>query len=703
MPTTAFGLGFGYRHGGPSRGGGGGVGDAFVPIGARGRGIPGTAGTSTGAFDSFNGQNVYWNLSDTAIAEMKVVWADWEMSAAGPSAKPAGAVFNNFAAGVNYQNVSQGGFTFSGAASTTIGAPSSAAAFSYVMSDVKTVSIAANNSFGIREYGSMSVGTDFALADFQGSALANGTRLISAPSTPGGAAKTGFTEGLTRANGTANTTTGTSNPSHTGVGWFPPAIVLGKVNNPTKSVVLFGDSIAQGQSGDWPDDLGNLGYALRTLRNAIPFLNLSRGTLQASFLNTTAQRAGIDALSIGTGMYATDFVCALGRNDMAGSSSAATIKADVDFVCAPQKAAGRQCWVATIPPWTTSSDAWITTANQTAANAGKETIRAAYNADRLANYVAQGYKGVIDVAAPVESSGKWACPFAQITLSTPITTAGQVGDITVSSTATYTAQGFSFVLLLFGTELIYCAIKNGTTLTIVGRGAAGTTAATYIATQTIDAPLTNDGIHPNFNGHELIRLAGTFGASKFGAGLVLPSTWNSADSGSVITLSGGNLTADGNTATSIGKVRATNGRSSGKYYFEIAYPDEQGASFCGLAGAATPLNTNVGTDANSYGIRYSGNKYNSNVDGGAILGSFTFAGLVHVLMVAVDLTAGLIWFGRDGTFSGSPSAGTGAAYSGLSGLYFPAASPGTSANRKVLRCALASFQTAPPSGFSAWL
>lgn len=178
------------------------------------------------------------------------------------------------------------------------------------------------------------------------------------------------------------------------------------------------------------------------------------------------------------------------------------------------------------------------------------------------------------------------------------------------------------------------------------------------------------------------------------------TSWNPLDKSTAITLSNNNLTADGNIASAIGKVRAVVSRSSGKYYFEIFYQNEQGASLCGISNAGASLTTNTGTDAGSYAIRYNGNKWNNNVDGGAILGSFT--GTTHVLMTAVDLTAGLIWFGRDGTFSGSPSAGTGQAYSGLSGAYFPSASPGTSANQKVLRTTAASFQTAPPSGFLAW-
>ncbi len=505
-----------YRRKGLGRGSG--VGTVFVPVGARGRGIPGTAGTTTGAFDSFNGQNIFWAPLDQPITAMKVVYADWEMSAAGPVAKAAGAVFNNFAVGLNVQQVSQGSFLFSGGASTTLGAPSSPASFSYVMSDEKAVTIAANNSFGIRMYGSMTVGTDYATADYQ-NAAGGTTRLVSAPATPGGGAITGYTEGLTRASATPNTTTGITNPSHTGVGWLPPSIVLAKMTNPAKSGVLFGDSIAQHQSGDWPDDLGNMGYALRTVRNTMPFVNLSRGTLQAAFFNTSANRAGLDALTIATGMYVTDFVCGLGRNDLAASSSDTTTKTDVDFVCASQKAAGRRCWITTIPPTTTSTDGWASIPNQTIASSPKNTFRVSYNTDRRANYVAQGYRGVIDIATVLETAsdgGLWRTPFANITLTTPITTVGQVGDIVVSDTSAYTAAGFTSIMLLIGTERIFCTIKDATTLTIVARGVASTTAATYIAGVSMYATLTNDGIHPNFNGHERIRLAGTFAASKFG-------------------------------------------------------------------------------------------------------------------------------------------------------------------------------------------
>jgi hypothetical protein len=89
-------------------------GDVFVPIGARGRGLPGTGPLTTGAANSFNGQNIFWNLADTPAPELKVVYVDWEMSAAGLVAKAAGAVFNDFSLGLNYQQSSQGDFAFNG-------------------------------------------------------------------------------------------------------------------------------------------------------------------------------------------------------------------------------------------------------------------------------------------------------------------------------------------------------------------------------------------------------------------------------------------------------------------------------------------------------------------------------------------------------------------------------------------------------------
>jgi hypothetical protein len=154
--------------------------------------------------------------------------------------------------------------------------------------------------------------------------------------------------------------------------------------------------------------------------------------------------------------------------------------------------------------------------------------------------------------------------------------------------------------------------------------------------------------------------------------------------------------------------RATLGRNAGKYYFEVRCVRTSGTDsniMVGIANASAPLNTASGFpggDANGYGMYLlNGNKFNAGAgsayssawDGDTIIG------------VAVDFTAGKIWIANENTYGGGgdPAAGTGEAFSGISGTFFPAASQ---LNLNVFQCIgrfnLASFTYSPPSGFLPW-
>lgn len=86
-----------------------------------------------------------------------------------------------------------------------------------------------------------------------------------------------------------------------------------------------------------------------------------------------------------------------------------------------------------------------------------------------------------------------------------------------------------------------------------------------------------------------------------------------------------------------------------------------------------------------------------------------------VVSVAIDTAAGKIWFAKNGTYpgGGDPAAGTGAAYSSLSGstAYHIAGSirkgsaliSPTFGGVQTIRLASAALSYSPPSGFSPWL
>lgn len=169
-------------------------------------------------------------------------------------------------------------------------------------------------------------------------------------------------------------------------------------------------------------------------------------------------------------------------------------------------------------------------------------------------------------------------------------------------------------------------------------------------------------------------------------------TWNPADKNASITLSDGNKTATATAAFQM--VRGTIGKSSGKWYFEVTCTGALTFGTVGIAQASSSLSSFAGGETTSYGIAT--NFVYTNFVSTSIDGTITAGDVVGV---AVDLDAGKIWFAENNAWvnSGNPGAGTGAIYSGLSGTYYPADSPGATSHS-----INSTLTYAPPSGFSVW-
>jgi hypothetical protein len=129
------------------------------------------------------------------------------------------------------------------------------------------------------------------------------------------------------------------------------------------------------------------------------------------------------------------------------------------------------------------------------------------------------------------------------------------------------------------------------------------------------------------------------------------------------------------------RVSGTLGVSSGKWYFEATRTDAVGIGnqvALGVMNSASPLSTG----------QYSGNPTNSGAtanewaltDRGVACNNTTYTNLSStigtidqndVIQVCIDMDAKKIWFGIANTFSGSPSAGTGEAFSNLPDSVMP--------------------------------
>lgn len=204
-----------------------------------------------------------------------------------------------------------------------------------------------------------------------------------------------------------------------------------------------------------------------------------------------------------------------------------------------------------------------------------------------------------------------------------------------------------------------------------------------------------------------------FGAGSSAAALTY-TTWNSADKGADMTLSGGDLTATAAATAAAAWVRSVSGKSSGKYYVEMNFDnftDQDDHKFgISKAGATISSTTAFGGDANSLCIGKNGAASTTpqKRTGGTStnLGSSATYASGKKLMMAVDIDNGKIWWGYDGTWfdSGDPAAGTNAQFtSGISGNtwyvgYYQIRNPiATTTN-----FGTSAFTHTLPSGFTGW-
>lgn len=163
-------------------------------------------------------------------------------------------------------------------------------------------------------------------------------------------------------------------------------------------------------------------------------------------------------------------------------------------------------------------------------------------------------------------------------------------------------------------------------------------------------------------------------------------------------LSNSNLTLTGSTV-GYDTASTTVPKSTGKWYFEFLV----GAPFLslGITTSVDRLPTLVGdSSTNGWGYFTTGAYYH-----GSTSGSPPSLAASDVCMIAVDIDAGKLWFGKNGTWnSGDPAAGTSPVFSGVTGTLYPAATATTNGGTSscTFQSLLADLAHTPPSGFTAW-
>lgn len=167
--------------------------------------------------------------------------------------------------------------------------------------------------------------------------------------------------------------------------------------------------------------------------------------------------------------------------------------------------------------------------------------------------------------------------------------------------------------------------------------------------------------------------------------------------GAGVDVAQGNQYANRNSA-GWARIASSFGVTSGKWYWEILPNNSTTSQMIGVGLGNTSSNY-PGYESNTYGFYTStGQKYNNNT--GASYGSYTVGQLVGV---ALDLDNGKIWFSCNGTWqaSGDPAAGTNAAFTGISGTYFPEYGLNGSSTNGYANFGQRPFSYTPPSGFVA--
>lgn len=177
-------------------------------------------------------------------------------------------------------------------------------------------------------------------------------------------------------------------------------------------------------------------------------------------------------------------------------------------------------------------------------------------------------------------------------------------------------------------------------------------------------------------------------------------TINPNDKHSTITLGEGHLIVNG-TVVAYRSARATKSiLHTANGYFEMLQDlgvSPRNQQLVGVGTASASLAGAVGTDAFGWSIfQQNGNKFTNNV-GTAHGSSWTLGDVIQVAF-----NNGKVWFGKNNTWVGNPAAGTGEAFSGITGTIFPMVTMGENPTRVGMRFATDYFTYSPPSGFAPW-
>lgn len=146
--------------------------------------------------------------------------------------------------------------------------------------------------------------------------------------------------------------------------------------------------------------------------------------------------------------------------------------------------------------------------------------------------------------------------------------------------------------------------------------------------------------------------------ARFGAAID-PSLFNRLDADDIapgVTLSNSNLTATKNATTGASHMTGKYGKASGKWRFQATIQVLPGAELSvGICGPLFNRGSYLGSDPHGVGAVSDG-RAGTNGSFGGMLSAWAVGDVIDVY---VDCDAKRVWFGKNGTISGNPTAGTG--------------------------------------------
>ena len=145
--------------------------------------------------------------------------------------------------------------------------------------------------------------------------------------------------------------------------------------------------------------------------------------------------------------------------------------------------------------------------------------------------------------------------------------------------------------------------------------------------------------------------------------------------------------------------------SSGQWYYECTVINFSSSLMVGICNTSlTNFNDYAGDSANSWSVQGNAsgtNKWNNNSSTSIAPGEATSTG--DVFMVAFDVAAAKVWFGKNGTWysSGDPAAGTNAAFTNLTGSIGAMISSVDTSCTLAINFGQRPFAYTPPTGYVA--